>query len=77
MVYAAQQNFRQETGRYATTQEELVSQKFLDDAAFQTSRIWVRLRPSSHGWRASAHGLLGGTVLHIEEDGVIHEQEEP
>jgi len=77
IVYAAQQNFRQETGCYATTQEELVSQKFLDDSPFDTGLAQITLRPTSHGWRATAHGLPGGRVLYIDEAGDIHEQGGP
>lgn len=77
IVHAAQQNFRQQMGYYATSQEELVSQKFLDDSPFDTGLVQITLRPTSRGWRASAHGLPGGRVLYIEEAGVIQEQEGP
>ena len=77
MVHTAQQSFRQKMGYYATSQEELVSQKFLDDAPFDTGRMQIHLSPTPHGWRASAHGLPGGRVLYIEEAGVIREQEGP
>jgi hypothetical protein len=77
MVHAAQQNFRQQMGYYATSQEELVSQKFLDDSPFDTGLVQITVRPTSHGWRATAHGLPGGRVLYIDEAGDIHEQAEP
>jgi hypothetical protein len=74
MVSLAQEHFRDVTGRYAVSSEELISRGFADKRVTHARRVTIRMSSTPAGWYAVAHGLPGGRVLLIDEAGTVREE---